>query len=177
MHLIQPQLSPIEAPGSAYVVGRYGSLMSTTYFALAAALISPSLGLAINTEATVLMRLARVTFLIAAAGAVLAGIFPMDYPPPPRTTSGRLHVAGGALTFIPWVIGTLLFSLSMRRSRRWGGSGTLLTLAVVSVGLAAVLPLSVRLGFPGAAQRVLLAFLFSWLLVVAVHLMQRNESS
>jgi hypothetical protein len=32
------------------------------------------------------------------------------------------------------------------------------------------MPLSIRLGFAGAVQRVLLSFLFLWLIVVAVRL-------
>jgi hypothetical protein len=175
MHIIQPQLSPIEAPGSAYVLGRYGSWMTTTYFALAAVLISARFGLATDIEATIVSRLAGVTFLTAAAGAVVAGIFPMDFPPPPRTTSGRLHAVGGVLTFVPWVMATVLFSLSATRNQRWRRrSGTLLALAVVSVSVAVVLPLSIRLGFPGAVQRLLLALLFTWLIVVAVHLIQAD---
>jgi hypothetical protein len=176
MHLIQPELSPIAAPGSAYVLGRYGRWMTTTYFVLAAALVSARFGLAMNMAVTILTRLAGLAFLVAAAGAVLAGIFPMDFPPPPRTTSGRLHAVGGALTFFPWVIGTLLFSLSARRNQRWvRPSRALLALAVLGVSMAVVLPLSIRLGFAGGAQRLLLALLFTWLIVVAVHLMRAGR--
>ena len=46
--------------------------------------------------------------------------------------------------------------------------------------MAATLPLSIRLGFAGGVQHVLLTLLFTWLIVVAVHLMharlERNES-
>ena len=97
----------------------------------------------------------------------------MDFPPPPRTVSGRLHVLGGVLTFLPWVIGTLLFSLSIRRDHRWGRrSGTLFALSVLSIGMIAVLPVSIRFDFAGAAQRLLLTLLFAWLIVVALQLMR-----
>ena len=105
MHILEPEYSPLRAPGSAYVLGAYGTWMTTTYFLLAAALLSSGLGLTINLAVTVLTRIAGLAFLIAAAGAVLAGIFPMDFPPPPRTTSGRLLALGGMLTFLPWVTG------------------------------------------------------------------------
>ena len=86
--------------------------------------------------------------------------------------SGRLHVLGGVFTFVPWVIGTLLFSLSIRRDQRWGRpSGTLFAISVLSIGMVAVLPLSIRFDFAGGAQRVLLTLLFTWLIVVAVQLM------
>jgi hypothetical protein len=181
MHIFEPEFSPIEAPGSAYVVGRYGSWMTTTYFVLAAALVLSRFGLTTNLAVTVLTRLAGLAFLIATGGAVLAGIFPMDFPPPPQTSSGRLHALGGVLTFVPWVIGTSLFSLSMRRDQRWiRPSRTLLIIAGLSIGMAVVLPLSIRFGFAGGVQRLLLTLLFTWLIVVAVHLMHSrlggNES-
>jgi hypothetical protein len=34
MHLLQPEISPLRVPMSAYVVGAYGTLMTTTYFVL-----------------------------------------------------------------------------------------------------------------------------------------------
>jgi hypothetical protein len=76
------------------------------------------------------------------------------------------------LTFVPWVTGTSLFSLSMRRDQRWARpSGTLFAISVVSIGMAAVLPVSIRLDVAGVVQRLLLTLLFTWLVVVALHLM------
>ena len=173
MHVVEPEFNPIEAPGSAYVQGRHGVWMTTTYFVLAAVLFSSRFGLTTNLAVTVPTRMAGMAFIMATAGAVLAGFFPMDYPPPPQTLSGRLHALGGVITFVPWVIGTSLFSLSMQADQRWvRPSGTLLAIAVLSVGIAAALPLSIRLGFAGGVQRVLLTLLFTWLIVVGVHLMQ-----
>jgi hypothetical protein len=173
MHVLEPEFSPLTAPGSAYVLGTYGAWMTTTYFVLGAVLLSADFGLTTNNAVTALTRTGSVAFLIAAAGVVLAGSFPMDFPPPPRTMSGRLHVLGGVFTFLPWVIGTLLFSLSIRRDHRWGRrSGTLFALSVLSIGMVAVLPVSIRFDFPGAAQRLLLTLLFAWLIVVALQLMR-----
>lgn len=96
MHVLEPEFSPITAPGSAYVLGAYGAWMTTTYFALSAALLSAGFGVAVNVPASAVTRVACVAFVIAGIGAVLAGLFPMDFPGPPRTVSGRLHVLGGA---------------------------------------------------------------------------------
>jgi hypothetical protein len=181
MHVLEPEFSPISAPGSAYVLGAYGTWMTTTYFVLSAALIGANVGLTTNLATTTLTRAASWALLIAAAGGALAGLFPMDFPPPPRTWSGRLHGVAGVLTFLPWVIGVLLFSLSIRRDRRWSRhSGTLVVLAILSIGTAAVLPASIRFDVAGAAQRLLLTLLFAWLILVARHLMRSrlggNES-
>jgi len=115
MHILEPEFDPLRAPGSAYVLGAYGGWARTSYLALSAVLISAGLGLAANLPATVLTRVALWAFFTAGAGAVLAGLFSMDFPGPPRTVSGWLHAAGGLLAFLPWPVGTFLFSLSIRR--------------------------------------------------------------
>lgn len=38
MHLLQPELDPLRVPMSPYVLGRYGPLMTTTFFVLCAGL-------------------------------------------------------------------------------------------------------------------------------------------
>lgn len=174
MHVLAPEFDPARAPGSAYVLGAYGAWMTTTYFALCAALLSATVGFVVNLPATAGTRVACVAFVIAAGGAVLAGLYPMDFPGPPRTVSGRLHSLGGALSFPPWVVGTALFSLSARRDRRWiRRSGTLFGLALGCIGALAVLLLSVGLwGFGGYAQRLLIGLLLMWMIVVALHLIR-----
>ena len=176
MHVLEPEFSPLSAPGSAYVLGAYGAWMTTTYLALSAALLSAGFGVAVNVPRSGATRIACAAFVIAAVGAVLAGVFPMDFPGPPRTMSGRLHALGGALSFPSWVLGTFLFSVSIRRDRRWAQrSGTLFALAVVSIGTLVVLLLSVSLlGFGGYAQRLLIGLLFAWMIVAALHLVRSS---
>jgi hypothetical protein len=71
------------------------------------------------------------------------------------------------LTFPSWVLGTLVFSVRLRRDQRTGSpSGALLALSAAGVGTFVVMLLSIRvLGFAGYAQRVLLALLFAWTIV------------
>lgn len=106
MHIVEPEFSPLRAPMSAYGRGTYGVWMTTTFPVLCVALVSAGLGLTALLPATRQTRAALLVFLVAAGGALLAGIFPMDFPGPPRTTSGRLHALGGALAFPAWVLGT-----------------------------------------------------------------------
>ena len=179
MHVLEPEFSPLRAPGSAYVLGAYGAWMTTTYFALIAALLSAAFGVAVNVSRSAVTRFACAAFVLAGVGAVLAGLFPMDFPGPPQTTPGRLHALGGALTFPAWVLGTLLFSLSVRRDRRWARrSRTLSALAIACIGTLAVLVLSVGLlGFGGYAQRVLIGLLFAWMVTVGSHLVRSSTEA
>jgi hypothetical membrane protein len=178
MHILEPEFSPVRAPMSAYVLGAHGAWMTTTYPVLCVALLSAGLGLATKLPATRQTRTAFVFFLVAAAGALLAGIFPMDFPGPPRTASGRLHALGGALTFPAWVLGAFLFSLTVRRQRWRRGSLSLVALSAGSIGIFVISILSlIVLGYAGYAQRLLVALLFVWMTLVAVRLIRVPRSA
>ncbi len=179
MHVVEPEYSPLRAPMSAYVRGAYGTWMTSTYFVLSAALVCLGLSLRRTLPRSRAARIAFVLFCVAATGAVLAGFFPMDFPGPPSTSSGRLHALGGALTFPAWVLGTLLFSLSFRGDPDWSQlSGSLLAIAGAIVG-ALLLGIAslLMVGFAGYAQRLLVALLFIWMVLVVRQLLRLQSGN
>ena len=172
MHILEPEFNPIRVPMSAYVLGAYGAWMTTTYFAWSAALLGVGFGLVRTLPRTRLTRAAFSVFLIAGAGVILAGLFPMDFPPPPRTLSGRLHATGGLFAFPTMALGAFLFSLSFRRDGYWRKVSV--PALGLSAGIIAVLVLAIFsllvLGFAGYAQRLFFALLIAWMIVVGLHL-------
>jgi hypothetical membrane protein len=133
MHVLEPEFSTIRAPMSVYVLGVHSPWMTTTYFAWSAALLALGYGVVRTLPRMRLTKFAFALFLIAAAGVLLAGLFPMDFPGPPRTSSGRLHATGGLFAFPTTALGAFLFSLSFRRDRYWRTvSGPILALSTVS---------------------------------------------
>lgn len=179
MHVLEPEFSTIRAPMSAYVLGAYGPWMTTTYFALCAALLGVGHGLVRTLPPTRLTRIAFSVFLISASSVLLAGLFPMDFPGPPRTSSGRLHATGGLFAFPTMALGAFLFSLSFRRDvywRRVSVPSLALSTGIIGVFILAVLSLFI-LGFAGYAQRVLFALLCPWMIVVGLHLTRFSRAS
>jgi hypothetical membrane protein len=174
MHLLEPEFSPIRAPMSAYVLGAYGPLMTTTYFVLSAGLLGVAFGLVRTLGRTRVARIAFAVVLVAAAGVSLAGIFPMDFPPPVRTSSGRLHALGGGMAFPGMTVGLSLFSLSLRRDIYWRSVST--KLLALSAGMIAAFRLMAAsiavLGYGGYAQRLFILVLFSWMIVAGRHLLR-----
>lgn len=172
MHILEPEFSAIKTPMSAYVLGAYGPWMTTTYFVWCAALLGVGVGLVRTLPGSRLSRIAFCFLLISAAAVFLAGLFPMDFPGPPRTSSGRLHAAGGLFAFPTMSLGFFLFSLSFRRDRYWRKVS--LTALALSSGILAVFVLALLsllvLGFAGYAQRLLFALLCPWMIVVGLHL-------
>lgn len=179
LHVLQRDLDPVRAPGSAYVLGEYGVWARASYFALAAALLAAGFSISSRLRPAPAVRLGRLAFSIGAASAVLAAIFPIDYPGPPQTLSGILHAIGGGVGFLSWVSGTLLFTAGIRRDAGWSsvrGVATGLAAASLAIVGVAIGSLAV-LGFAGFAQRVMLGILFMWLLVVAVHMRRSARDS
>ncbi len=178
MHFLEAEFNPVRAPMSAYVLGAYGPWMTTTYFAWCAALLGVGHGLVRTLPRTRLTKAAFPLFLIAAAAVFVAGFFPMDFPPPLRTLSGRLHATGGSFGFPTMALGAFLFSLSFRRDAYWR------TVSVPAVGLSAgiiaVLVLAIFsllvLGFAGYAQRLFFALFIAWMIVIGLYLFRSGDT-
>jgi hypothetical protein len=182
MHFLQPQLDPLNIPMSVYVLGAYGFLMTTTFFVLCAGVLAVGLGLIQTLPRTRLTKVAAALTLIASAGFLIAGVFRTDWPPPMRSTSSQLHGLGGMLAFPAVTTAALLFSLKFRSDKYWRrvsvaalslSTGIIAAFASFYVLIAA--SISQRIedrppDFLGLAQRVFLALLFAWMLVVGRHL-------
>jgi hypothetical protein len=178
MHWLEPEFDPIRTPVSAYVHGRYGTWMVTTYFALGVALLAAGIGL-VRTLPRSRLAMAAFSFtLIGATGIFVAGLFPMDFPPPIRTPSGRLHALGGLLAFPATVVGTLLFSFSLRGSQPWRelSARALFLAGAMAATFAFGIASFALLGFAGYAQRVFLALRVAWMTLVAIHLIRMNDA-
>ena len=173
MHLVQPELDPLAVPMSVYVLGAYGSVMTTTFFVLCAGILGVGFGLIQTLPRTGAIKVAFWVTLIASAGFLIAGIFPTDWPPPMRSTSSQLHVLGGLLAFPSMIIATCLFSLKFRRDGYWRRvSGIALTLSacVFAAYIMGIFFVAAQFGFIGLVQRLFLALLFAWMILVGLHL-------
>jgi len=178
IHFLNTELDPIRTPMSAYALGPHGVWVNLCPFAMSVAALSLSAGLGFALPPTRGKTAAQLLFLLAAAGAAAAGIFPMDFPGPARTVSGRLHAAAGALTFPSLVAGVLFFTHAFRSEPYWrriAGMTSILSGALVTVLVVAVISLA-TLGFAGYAQRVLFALLGTWVILVGIHLARLPRS-
>jgi len=177
MHVLEPEFNPLRVPMSAYVLGAYGAWMTATYFVLAAGLLALAYCLATTLRRRPLTATAVIFLVIAASGALLAGSFPMDLPGGTLTSAGRLHMVGGALTFPSWILGVLLFTLSIRQDPRWQAVSAPLTVVAAGVVVAgAIMFLSVAiLGFGAYAQRLLVVLLFAWMVLAALRVIRLSR--
>lgn len=182
MHVLQPELNPLHTPMSVYVLGDYGFLMTTTYFASSAGFLGVGFGLSQTLPRTRLTGVALAATVLASTGSLVAGIFPTDWPPPMRSTSGQLHELAGLVTFPAVIIAPVLFSLKFWSDEYWrrvsvvalGVSAGIVAACAVFWGLIAV---AISEGvvdrppdFLGLVQRISFGLFWVWMIVVGRHL-------
>lgn len=174
VHLLQPELDPLTVPMSAYVLGEYGTLMTTTFFVLCVGLLAVGCGLLQALPRTRVIKVAFALTLIASAGILIAGLFPTDWPPPFRSTSSQVHQMAALVAFPAMTIAPGLFSLNFRRSEYWeriSVAALALSAGIVAAEAFLLATSAVAfLGVGGVVQRLFLALLLIWMLLVGRHL-------
>lgn len=199
MHVLEPGFSPVKVPMSAYVLGAYGALMTTAYFVWCVALLSMGYGLATTLPRTRVTSAAFLLTLIAAAAFVLAGIFPIEFPGPPRTLPGRLHLLGGLLGFPSMAVGIFLFSLGLHCAQggqrvnqeslldhdnlsdgqdwtRVSKPALLLSTGLVGTFILGIGSMMI-LGYAAYLQRLFVALLSAWMIMMGLHLTRAKPMS
>lgn len=179
---LRPDLDPSWQTISEWAIGRHGWVMVLGF--LASATSYGSLFVALRFEARgVPGRIGLAILLVCALGTFMVGVFVTDPMPltPPLSTTGMLHLAGGAsaMTLLPF--GALLLNLGLARNPAWRaarrpllwtaglpllgmvGFLTHLTLVVAPLGPNAYGP-GVPLGWP---PRFLFLSYGVWLVTVA----------
>jgi hypothetical protein len=175
MHVLEPEFNPMQVPMSAYVAGAYGGWMTTTFFALAIALIATAFGLCATLRTDVLAWISFLLFIVAAVGVVVAGIFPGIID---GHSSVHWHAIGSQFAFPGMALGSLLFSLSFFSvSRRQRIAVPALTLSVGVVLAFLLWPSPISAGRDGLVQRIFFALMIPWFVLVGMHLMRTDRSA
>ena len=177
LHVVQPELDPTWRFLSEYALGRAGWMMTAAFVALAVSLLGAVVALARQVR-TWPGRIGLALLVIAAAGLVLAAVFPTDpitVPVEAQTTAGRLHNLGASLDWSP--VGMLLIAWSLGRTPTWRPWRPRLLLAaaipcvLTLVFTAAAAAAGGQFGpgaYAGLIGRLMLLSYLGWFVTVAV---------
>ena len=175
MHLVQPELSPVDHFVSEYAYGRLGWLVPWSYVLAGAGTLLMVWPL--------LARLGRKGWAVAPAGCLAltgvglvgTGLTRIDVAGANGalvvTGPGQLHELAGYVAILGLVAGSFVVTTAFRRDPEMA-NGTA-TLSLYRWGLLAGLVgvvIAQRLGGTGLGQRAFLAAALSWLIVVGVQL-------
>jgi len=190
LHLLQPELSPLNYAVSFYVHGAQGWLFTAGLLAWGVGSAALVLGLTQTIRIHVRIRAGNAGLLALAvwsAGILATGLFRADPPgqwDKSPSTAAMIHENAARVAFIALPIAALLLSHGLRQSPEWRRTaGVLYLLAVMIlvsliVFFASLLPISDSLSPPilfGLTERMLLAVYAAWLCAAAIGLLRSTS--
>jgi hypothetical protein len=178
LHILQPELSPLNCAVSYYAHGAHGWLFTAGLLAWGIGSVALFLWLA----RTIRIRAGLLSLAVWSAGVLATGLFSADPPDQwdkPLSATALIHENAARVSFIALPIAAILLSRGSRRAREWRRTAGVLQLfaVMILVGLiiffASLLPLFDSLRPPilfGLTERLLLASYAAWLCAAAVGL-------
>jgi Protein of unknown function (DUF998) len=183
LHLLQPELSPLNEAVSYYVHGAQGWLFTAGLLAWGVGSAALLWGFA----RTIRIRAGIAGLLglaVWSAGVLASGLFRADLREQwnnSPSVAGLIHENAARVSFIALPIAALLLSHGLRRAPEWRRTSSVLYLLalmiIVSliVFFASLLPISDSLSPPilfGLTERMLLAVYATWLCAAAIGLLR-----
>lgn len=173
LHFLKPDLDPVSRMTSEYANGPYGFVMTSAFFSMVLASAALILALYRGAPRHALSLTGLVFLGMWAVGVTVAMIFPIDPGGVPVTLAGTIHQTAGPPTFLCVTMGVALISWRLGRDEHWRSlRWALLTLAlVVAVGFAATAyTFFTGVEIAGLMQRIVLAAVVTWIVLVATRL-------
>ena len=177
LHVLRTDYDPGYRYLSEYVVGRYGALMTSTFFVLSVGSLALSFGLWRSVSSKLRFLPGLLLWLTWACAVFLAGIYPGDLQGLPQTRIGQIHDQMGMIAFPSATLALPLISLPLRWEQRWRSVWrvtVLLSLAVVVCFL--MLDRLGGMGLGGLDQRVFLAGTLTWMFILGRKLLTLETS-
>jgi hypothetical protein len=173
LHVLRPDLDPLRQPTSQYAVGPYGFLMTPAFFSMSVSSFALLIGLSQGVAQAARSRIGLALLALWGVGVLIAMLFPIDPEGTPQTLSGTIHRIDGPLAFLSLTAGVILVSRRFKQDEQWHPfyrSALILSLVMLAAFIGTFLGFFTGLGFAGLSQRIFLAALVIWLLLMAARL-------
>ena len=121
LHVMRPDIDPIQYTVSNYAHGPYGFLMTAAFFVFAISLLVLTSGLSQTIVSQRKTRAGIFLLAIACLGIIVAGIFPVDpnMVQFPRTIVGTIHFLASMIAFLCIACAIVVISLALKKDERW----------------------------------------------------------
>lgn len=173
LHFLRPDYDPIALPTSFYAVGPYAFLMTSAFFSMSLASFALVIGLYLGTTRQARSRAGLGLLTIWAVGVLIAMTFPIGLPGAGPTIPGTIHRINGPLVFFCVTIGAILVSWRFKQDENWSSLhrvALVLSLVMLAAFIGTAVGAATESGLAGLAQRIDLAALVAWMLLVAARL-------
>lgn len=173
LHFLRPDHNPIRQTTSQYAVGPYGFLMTSAFLSMSVASFVLVIGLYKRVSPPARSQIGLVLLGIWGVGVLIAMIFPINLDGTPLTTSGMIHRISGPVAFLSLAAGAILVSRRFKQDENWRSlhrSALILSWIMLAAFIMTFLNIITESGFAGLFQRILLATVVTWFILVAVRL-------
>jgi uncharacterized protein DUF998 len=180
VHFLKPDLDPVSRMTSEYANGAYGFVMTSAFLAMGVGCLALVAALYREVQGRALSPAGLVFFGLWAVGVLVAMIFPIDPGGVPVTLAGTIHQTAGPLTFLCAAVGVSLLSWRFGRDDLWRPLQpvALALSAVIAVGFVATASFFFTgTELAGLAQRVVLAAVVAWIVLVASRIRTASAST
>jgi hypothetical protein len=186
LHVVQPELSPLEEAVSYYVHGRQGWLLTLGLLSLGLGSLALVVALSVQKARS---RIGLILLGTWSVGVIAGGAFAADPPgnwDRPPSVSGTIHGLAAMIALAALPAAAVFLTRSFRRDARWSPLQVTLDLLAVIVVLsyvafmASLAPVFIRPGPPillGLTERILLVACLAWLAALAIGLWRIDDST
>lgn len=175
LHILDSDLSVVEEYLSVYALGDYGWLSRAANLAMGLGVIAVALGLRATLREGKRVAASWILILIAGVGFIISGIFDTDPTSTVEsTTGGALHDLGGYISMLSIMIATWLLRGAFKRDVNYSDmyrTQTWFALLMTSA-LVALMAFESILGL---TQRVFVAVVVAWLIILAINIRSTAE--
>ncbi|MET0327773.1 MAG: DUF998 domain-containing protein [Luteimonas sp.] len=166
LHLLRPELDPVDSQMSLYLIGAWGPLLQIAYVALGVGMVSLGRGLRLAHAPASRSVAALLLFALAGASLSITAYAWMDLPGVDRSMEGLIHGVSAQGAFLFATTGMVVQALNFlrdpdwRRAARWALPWALL--CFVSVWVLAFWREAPR----GLAQKTVIALILGWMVCI-----------
>lgn len=177
VHLADSGPSPITDYVSDYANGPLGGAFTAGLIAHALGNAALALGIWLTVSPSTRGSWGAILLGLAAAGLLVAGVYPTDAPGAASTTAGTVHRGAAMVSFPVEVLSLTLLATAFGQSHRWRGYvRQTVVIAILATVALLWLVVAVRVGSPsGLAERAALLALLVWELSTSLRLAARPD--
>lgn len=180
IQVVRPDLDPLEATLSMYMIGPHGWLLTLGFVGLALGVVSLTLGIRRTLYTWAPNETGILLLLLLALGVFIVAVFPTDLPGAKHTAAGRLHNLGAYVVFFSFPFVALSLSRVFGKDRRWRPVyRSSWTLFLIYTALLIITLLIFEgfhaTGYFGAFQRCLILLILLWFFIVIGRLLKMTS--
>jgi hypothetical protein len=169
--VLPPHYNPITQAESDLAVGPYGYVMTVNFVIRGVFSSALLVAMAIAMKPTTRSRIGLAFWSLWALGAFILARFATDLGATEHSLHGKIHVSTALIAFVAATVGEILLSRCLYAEARWRQLGRRATWISMSTLVTLILfgPLT-RAGAGGLIERLFLASILVWVLVIATGL-------